>query len=116
MTVRFPPPPNSTDLNLPIWRDWFFKVSVALNEAYAIATSPAVQGMAHGTFPMSGMNSEVQEGDYDMSTQISFTTIRSGNGNGNGNGGGDAETQLVPIFFFMAEDHDDGYVGPPWTM
>ncbi len=109
MTIRFPPPPNSSDLNSPIWRDWFYKLSLAVNKAYDVATSPAVEGMAHGTFPMSGMNGELQDGDWEPPTQISVTTIHN-------LGPSAAAPQLVPLFFFQPDDNDDGYVGPPWTM
>ncbi len=114
MTTRFTPPLNSSDLNSQIWRDWFYKLSLAVNKAYEVATSPAVAGMAQGTFPMSGMNGEVQDGDWEAPAQISFTTISGGNGGGGGSGA--ATTQLIPLFFFQPDDNDDGYVGPPWTM
>jgi hypothetical protein len=34
MTTRFPPPPNASDVNAPLWRDWFYKISVALSTNY----------------------------------------------------------------------------------
>lgn len=106
MTIRFPPPPNSSDLNSPIWRDWFYKLSLAVSRAYEVATSPAVEGMAHGTFPMSGMNGEVQEGDVDVVIPMPSPTVVSKV----------QEAQLSPIFFFITDDPVSDYVGPPWTM
>jgi hypothetical protein len=29
--IRFPPPPNASSVNDPQWRDWFYKISVALS-------------------------------------------------------------------------------------
>lgn len=74
---RFPPPPNTSDLNEPAWRHWFYLISNALNDAVDITTSPGVISSSQGTFPMAGMNGEILEGDsheYIMSpgTSLSF--------------------------------------------
>jgi hypothetical protein len=31
MPTRFPPPPNASSVNDPQWRDWFYKISLALS-------------------------------------------------------------------------------------
>lgn len=114
MIAKFPPPPNTSNLTDQVWRDWFYKLSVAMNRVWEVTSSPSILGLANGTYPMSGMNGEVQDGDVDGIGQISFVTVRGGSG---GSGGGSSGSiQLVPIFFFCTEDDDDGYVGPPWTM
>ncbi len=115
MIAKFPPPPNTSNLTDQVWRDWFYKLSVAMNRVWEVTSSPSILSLANGTYPMSGMNGEIQDGDVDGNEQISFITMRGGSG-GSGGGGSSVSTQLVPIFFFCTDDNDDGYVGPPWTM
>ena len=74
---RFPPPPNTSDLNEPSWRHWFYLISTALSGVVDVTTNPGILSQSQGTFPMSGMGGEMVEGEaeeYILTLAPSFTS------------------------------------------
>jgi len=103
MIAKFPPPPNTSNLTDQVWRDWFYKLSVAMNRVWEVTNSPGILAASNGTFPMSGLGGELVDGDVVDSIPIIGPRGEAG-----------IPGPMGPAYFFIQEDSEDNYIGPPW--
>lgn len=103
MAFKVPPPPVSSDIKSPEWRDWFYKVAAGLS-AYSSATDNIVAELAVPYNPPVFLAEGGDSGDGD-SVVIPGPIGNVGPAGPQGPAG--------PAIFLEAEPGEEGMMGPP---